>query len=362
MRVALAHDYVTQTGGAERVALAMADAFPGAPLHTIAYEPSCTFAQFAQVDVRTSPLNRVRVLREDPRRGLPALPWAVGRIAVDPGVDALVVSSSGWAHGIRSAAPKIVYCHNPPRWLYQSDDYLIDQPKAVRAALRALGPPLRRWDQRAAHSAARYLVNSTVVRERVERVYGISAHVLHPPVNIDVEAAREAPAGLAPGYLLTVSRQRGYKNVHVLCEVVADMPDQRLVVVGGLPQGRSWPSNIVGLKGVSDAELRWIYANCRGLVATSFEDFGLTPIEAYAFGRPTAALRAGGFLDTTMPGVTGVWIEDVSPAAVRQGVQDLLAFEPDEDAIRAHAETFSLQRFQVALRRHVEDVVARRSG
>jgi hypothetical protein len=38
-RVALVHDYLTQLGGAERVALEMTRAFPDAPLYTAIYAP-----------------------------------------------------------------------------------------------------------------------------------------------------------------------------------------------------------------------------------------------------------------------------------------------------------------------------------
>jgi hypothetical protein len=57
--IALAHDYLTQRGGAERVALIMVRAFPDVPLHTTLYEPAGTFPEFAKVDVRVSPLNGI---------------------------------------------------------------------------------------------------------------------------------------------------------------------------------------------------------------------------------------------------------------------------------------------------------------
>ena len=62
-QVAVVHDYLTQRGGAERVVLAMANAFPTAPVYTSLYEPSSTFPQFARHDVRTLPLNRLGALR-----------------------------------------------------------------------------------------------------------------------------------------------------------------------------------------------------------------------------------------------------------------------------------------------------------
>src|SRR5207248_10943383 len=99
-----------------------------------------------------------------PRRALPRVPPAFARLRAD--ADVVIASSSGWAHGITTAAAKIVYCHNPPRWLYQTADYLADQPLPVRAVLRTLRPYLLRRDRSAAASAALYLANSSSVRER----------------------------------------------------------------------------------------------------------------------------------------------------------------------------------------------------
>ena len=89
----LAHDYVTQRGGAERVALSLTRAFPGAPLHTALYEPGSSFPEFAEIDVRPMSINRWRILRRHHRLALPFLAHAVSRHLVE--ADVLVASSSG---------------------------------------------------------------------------------------------------------------------------------------------------------------------------------------------------------------------------------------------------------------------------
>ncbi len=68
-RVAIAHDYLTQRGGAERVVLAMARAFPDARIYTTLYDPVGTYPEFADHDIVTSPLNRIGPVRRDHRRG-----------------------------------------------------------------------------------------------------------------------------------------------------------------------------------------------------------------------------------------------------------------------------------------------------
>ncbi|MCW2616796.1 MAG: glycosyltransferase family 4 protein [Frankiales bacterium] len=337
------------------MALALWQAFPGARLLTSVYDPAGTFPGFAEAVVETSWLQRVPTARRDPRRALPLMASAFDRLRVDD-VDAVVCSSTGWAHGVATRAPKVVYCHNPARWLYQPQDYLRSQPAAVRTALRTLTPRLTGWDQRAAQSADRYLVNSTVVRQRVLATYGIKATVVPPPVSLDVTATQEAPAGVEPGFFLVVGRARGYKNTEAVCEAFAELPDQRLVVVGGLPSG-DWPGNLTGLVDVRDAELAWLYAHCQALVSVAYEDFGLTPVEANAFGKPALVLRAGGFLDTLDEGVSGWFVESVEPAAVRKTVRQLLAAPLDPAPIREHAARYSPAAFATAVQDAVEQAV-----
>ncbi len=351
-RVVIAHDYLTQRGGAERVVLAMLDAFPGARVVTTMYDADRTFPEFRGHHVETLWPNRLRVLREDPRRALPVLARAVSGHHVD--ADVVLVSSSGWAHGFRTEAPKIVYCHTPPRWLHCREDYSLGLPVPARLALGALAPRLRRWDRQAAHTATRYLANSTMVRDRIHAAYGIRADVLHPPAGLDPDGPQEPVPGLEPGFLLNICRSRGYKNTQVVCKTVAEMPHARLVVVGGLPEsGRTWPANLVGLRDLTDGQLRWLYAHAAGLIGVSFEDFGLTPVEGYSFGVPSVLLAAGGYLDSSVEGLTTVFVEAVTRDAVGRGIERLLAADWDADAIRAHATKFSLQSFQAALQREV---------
>lgn len=363
-RVVIAHDYLTQRGGAERVVLSLLEAFPGAPLITGMYEPASTYPEFADHRVVTLPIGNVGLFRRDPRLALVALPRAFSRATIEQlvgPVDAVVASSSGWAHGLRTTAPKLVYCHTPARWLYETDDYLAELPHFARGILRhGVLPHLRRWDVSAAATVDRYLANSTVVRERIRRAYGVDAGLLHPPVRIDPSAPQTPVPGLEPGFLLTVSRKRGYKNVKAICEAVERLPGERLVVVGDLPAGQGcvWSDRLSGRRGIPDDQMRWLYANAAALVAVSQEDFGLTPVEAYSFGTPGIVLRAGGYLDSSVEGVTGVFADAPTADAVVAAVQDFRRRRFDPDAIRRHADTFHEGTFQARLRSEVAELLA----
>jgi glycosyltransferase involved in cell wall biosynthesis len=378
--VALAHDYATQRGGAERVALVMADAFPGAPLYTTLYHPAGTFPEFEPLDVRTSPLDRVGVLRRHHRLALPLLAPAVRATPIE--ADVLLASSTGWAHGFPTTGRKVVYCHAPARWLYQSDRYLGPARDSgsgsapggatrwiAAQALGMLAPGLRRWDRRAAATADRYLANSTVTARAIREVYGIEAEILPPPPAMLPGGAETAVEGVEPGFLLCVARLLPYKNVDVVIEAVRRTPGARLVVVGDGPERAALEHRVrdlprVHLAGrVDDARLRWLYRNSAALVAASYEDYGLSPLEAAAFGRPSVVLRDGGYLDTVRDGVTGEFFDAPDPDLVAEAAGRALARTWDPTVLTAHADDFAAGRFVDRLQEIARDErAALRSG
>jgi glycosyltransferase involved in cell wall biosynthesis len=348
MTVALVHDYLTQRGGAERVVLSMVRAFPDAPLHTSFYDARATFPEYASVDVRTLPIDRIAPLRTRHRLALPLLARAFDRLLVD--ADVTICSTSGWAHGARATGRKIVYCHAPARWLYQSDTH---GGVASHAALALLGRRLRAWDARAAHSADLYLVNSTATRARVRAIYGIDAEVLHPPMTFSSDGDA-TPVDVEPGYVLCVARLLPYKNVDAVVRAFESLRGERLVVVGDGPAlgplRRTAPSNVTLLGRVDDSQLRWLYGHASALVAASYEDFGLTPLEAASFGIPTAALAGGGYLDTIVDGETGVFFSEPAATSIADALRRLLTLPWAAGALRAHAERFSEAAFIARLR------------
>lgn len=370
LKVAIAHDYLTQRGGAERVVLAMARAFPGASIHTTLYDPAETFPEYAALDVRTSWLNRFAFFRRNHRAALPLLPFAASSMEID--ADVVLVSSSGWAHGMSTRGRKLVYCYTPARWLHQSSRYLGDHPGFLESLiLFVLRPFLKLWDRRAARSAAAYIAISNLVQDRIHAAYGLDSTVLPAPwPDTRTHASEPMPdveAWLAGGrYELCVSRLLPYKNVRSVVAAYADEPHRRLVVVGRGPEEEALREiagdNVLFLQNISDGQLAWLYRGCTALIAISYEDFGLTPLEAASFGRPSIVLRWGGFLETQVDGVTAVFVDQPTPEAVRGGLAAVDAAAWDPDAIRAHADRYGEEVFVRALREAVAAVAEQRTS
>lgn len=358
--VAIVHDYLTQRGGAERVVLAMADAFPGAPIHTALYEPGATFPEFADLDVRPLWTNRIVALRRDHRRGLPIYPIAFSSLKLD--ADVVLCSSSGFAHGVHVGASslKIVYCHTPARWLYdQSDAYLAGWNPAIRVGARILRKPLRAWDRQRARSADATLANSTMIRESIQAAYDLDAEVVPPPAPVYDPGSTRAVPGLDPGFVLCVTRLLAYKNVDAVVRAFDALPHSTLVIVGEGPEREVIDelagNNVWCLGGVSDAELHWLYANCLGLVSAAHEDFGLTPLEAASFGKPAVVLRYGGFLDSVVEGETGLFFDEPEPGDIAKAIDEMTTRTWDVGAITRRAALYSAPIFS----RRLHEVIAR---
>jgi glycosyltransferase involved in cell wall biosynthesis len=357
--MAIVHDYLTQLGGAERIAFTMLGAFPDARMITSCYAPDTTFPGFRDFHVETMRLNRWRAFRRDPRLALPILGRSFENHRVED-VDVVLCSSSGWAHGIATDAPKIVYCHNPARWLYQPDDFFGRLARPLRRVLESRARGMRAWDKMRASEAALYLVNSTTVQQRVQEHYGVTARVVPPPPGLTPDGPFEAVPGIEPGYLLSIARARAYKNVASVAEAVEALPGERLVAVGGLPphpDGGQWSDRVIGLTRTSDAQLRWLYANAAALVANSNEDFGLTPIEAFGFGTPVLAVQAGGYLDTCRAGLSGLWIDDPSRDGVIDSIERFRATSFDPRVIMVHGSRWSLASFHDDLAGSIDEVL-----
>ncbi|MCU1473901.1 glycosyltransferase [Amnibacterium sp.] len=342
--ITVAHDYFTQRGGAERVACALVDSLDPERVVTALHEADATFAFARRHEVETTILQPFRRLRSDPRLAFLALPFA-WRLLAPVTRGTVICSSSGWSHylRIRGDATKVVYCHNPARWLYQPEDYVKDRSLFVRAVLSLVRPLLTRLDRAAARSADVYVANSHSVADRIQGAYGVTAMVIPPPISLDSTGAQRPVVLPTERFFLTVGRERGYKNTGVLAAAFAQMPQEHLVVVGAEATDGG-PGNVSYLPHVSDSELRWLYRHARALVSVSNEDFGLTPLEANAMGTPALVLRAGGFLDSLAEGVSGLFIEESTPGSVVRAVK---AFPTDWDhlAVRRHADQFSVENF-----------------
>jgi glycosyltransferase involved in cell wall biosynthesis len=354
--VVIVHDYLNQRGGAERVVLEMASIWPLAPIYTSLYRPASTFPEFRRLDIRTTFLNALPVDRGF-RNLFPLYAPAFASLGTLD-ADVIVSSSSGWAHWVRSAARSlhVVYCHTPARWLYSG--LYLGRSRRQRP-LRPLIKPLRCADRLAARRADLYLTSSEHIRRRIHKVYGLDAVAVPPPV----DTARFTPRARGER-LLVVSRLLAYKRVDLVVDAAtqAGLP---LDVVGAGPElenlrARAGPTVTFHGELPDDAVTELMEA-CRAFVLPGAEDFGITPVEANAAGKPVVAFAGGGALETLEDGYSAAFFSRPTSEALLEAIARSDAIETAPERLARLAQRFSAPAFRRRLSAVLSDARAARA-
>jgi glycosyltransferase involved in cell wall biosynthesis len=357
MRVAIVHDYLNQYGGAERVLEALHELYPDAPVFTSIYDPEAMPAAYQSWDIRTSWMQRLPGWRRAFRSYFLLYPSAFESFDLS-GYDLILSSSSAYAKGVIPApgARHICYCHTPMRFAWRTDAYVEREQIAGlrRAVLSILLTYVRLWDVATTSRVDLFVANSHEVAGRIRRLYGREARVVPPPV--DLPPFRPA----APGdFYLAGGRLIPYKRLDLAVRAFAALGLPLKIFGAGrdratLEEMAAGHTNIEFLGHISEEHRRGLFERCRAFVFPGEEDFGITPLEAMAAGRPVIAYAAGGALDSVIEGQTGRFFHQQSAAALAAAVAASRGDIYDASAIRSHAERFGRDIFAARMRALIE--------
>ena len=341
-RIALVHDYFVQMGGAERVAEAMHDSFPSAPMYTTVALPQSLPQRLRNADIRTSLLQKLPAIDRKFRHYFMLYPFAVEHFDLSE-YDLIFSSSSGYAKGVRRRrnAIHVCYCHTPMRWVWRYEDYVAREKfgSFSRTLLPLMLWPLRKWDLRASQQPNYYIANSRLVAERIKKIYGREAHVIPPPIEVN----RFHMSNDIEDYYLVLSRLMPYKRIDLAIEACKRM-NRRLIVIGDGPDRerleKMADDRIEFLGRQPDKIVNYYAARCRALLFPGEEDFGMAPLEANASGRPVIAYRGGGAVETIDEEVTGVFFDQSNSLSLAEAIEKFEGMRWDPYALRRHAEKF----------------------
>jgi glycosyltransferase involved in cell wall biosynthesis len=352
--VAIVSDTMLQSGGAERVVEALAEAFPEAPVFTILYD-SNHGPRAIENRIVQSWLCNIPGSRKLAKALIPFYPNAVE--SFDLREFSIIISSHHTlAKGVLRSADQthICYCHTPMRSLWERPHEEVQRaPRALRPLIKQMLHGLRGWDFNAASRVDQFVANSANTATRIMKHYRRESIVLYPPIDTD----RFTPGGGVGDYYLVAARNVPYKRID-LAIAATEALGRRLVIVGdGTDRLATANPEIMFLGKVSDAKLLALMRGARALLFPQYEDFGMTVLEMNACGRPVIAYARGGALETIDDGVSGVVFAEQTVDSLMQAMErfERLAFDPV--AVRRHAERFSKHRFTAQIRKIVSDTL-----
>lgn len=354
--IALAHHWLINERGGEKVLKSIAGLFPGTSLYTLLNAPDLRhFGHWLDgLHLRTSPLSRFPQAAKRYKTYLPFFPWALRRLKVDPQIRLLISSDAALVKGLQlpTHTRHVCYCHSPPRYLWELQETYLQQSSDLgwlgRTAFRAISPYVRNFDRRAAQRVDHFIANSQFVANRINRCYGRDAVVIHPPVDLD----RFTLSTDKTDTYLVVSELVPYKRIDLAVNAFNKI-GKRLLIIGDGSERKHLQQaarpNISFLGRVSPETLKNAYARCRALIFPGVEDFGITPLEAQAAGSPVIAFAQGGALETIIPDQTGKFFDYQTVESLIQAIEASENASFDPMACRSQAERFSEPRFRAQL-------------
>jgi glycosyltransferase involved in cell wall biosynthesis len=259
-----------------------------------------------------------------------------------------------------SSGLNLYYCHTIPRFAYDLKNFYEKEMSFYRRPLfKALVNYIRPKYENAMNQMDMIIANSENVRNRIQKYLGKESIVVHPPCHID----RFSWIGQGDYYLST-SRLEPHKRVQEIVKAFKEMPGKKLVVASGgseyskLKKMAANASNIQFAGWLTDEQLRQYVGNA---IATIYipidEDFGMSPVESMAAGKPVIGVAEGGLLETIEDEKTGILIkkcpdiEDIKAAVNEMTPERVLSMRR---GCERKAELFSIEKFRDKITKIIE--------
>ncbi len=337
MNIAIIYDWVNRRrGGAERVLTALHEIWPEAPLYTSVYNPKQ--AKWAQIfpEVKTSFVNCLPWAKKRAYWYYPLITVGFEQFEFDE-YDLVISVTTGPAKAVitKPETRHICYCLTPPiRHIYNRKNFIFNY--------------FKKQDYVFGQRPDKYIATCENVALRIEEYYDRQAEIIYPGVDLEKFKLPAANKKLQD-YFLLVSRLVDHKKVDLAVKVFNYLGWQLKVVGTGRSEFKfkqMAEDNIQFLGEVDDQKLVKLYQQCRGVIFPQEEDFGLVPIEAMACGRPVAAYKAGGALETIISGKTGEFFFPQTPKALIKTLIDFKKQTYPPETCRRQAEKFSHQNFK----------------
>jgi len=312
MRIAIFHDYIGAIGGGEKLVLTLARELKADVVTTDVDKDCIRKMEFEDVNI-ISIGNTVKI---PPLKQISAsIRFALCDFSERYD---FFIFSGNWAHfAAKRHKPNLLYCHTPVRAFYDLyNSFLQRQSFFVRYLFMfwvAIHRPITEYYIRYVDNI---VVNSKNTQQRVKKYMHRNSDVVYPFVDMKKYKFREFG-----NFWLSVNRLYPEKRVELQIEAFKNLPDEKLIIIGGYAKGdhaaryaekliEKIPPNVKIYGSITEEELIYLYETCKGLITTAMdEDFGMAPIEAMAAGKPVVAVREGGYLESIIDGKTGILVK-----------------------------------------------------
>ncbi|MFH1420525.1 MAG: glycosyltransferase [Candidatus Aenigmatarchaeota archaeon] len=349
MKVALLHDFFEKpglSGGGENLAITVARAFK-ADVYTAYVHPA--FEMSNNVNT-TEVFPKAREMRKGSKTL--AIMNAFEKLDLIGKYDLYIFSGTNCITAAQKHHPNLLYCHTPPRWLYDLREWFDANTNILgRVAMNVLRKKIYPIDQFYMRQFDKIITNSETVRQRLKQFYNDEMYENASVVYSFLELKKYRNKK-SQGYYLSTARLDPLKRIDLIVKAFLEMSQKLYVISTGpmLEQIRNMADghdNIAVLGWVDDKKMIDMLAGCVATIQMPInEDLGLGPMESMAAGKPCIAANEGGPAETVINGKTGMLIApDVKSIKKAVGWMTLKRAESMKKACLARANFFSRENF-----------------
>lgn len=319
------HDAFLFQGGGERVAVLLSKILHG-KLITGQYLPEAIHCDFLE-DVKPITLDAYGKHKILAKASLTAALWrsfaTMPRISADRVIFSGQVSVLGES---RVAGTKVLYCHTPPRMLYDLAEFHRKRvPRYLLPLYDLFVPKYKVAFRKAAQNMNVICANSKNIQRRLKKYLGIDSIVVYPPCGDGFRWLGQED------YYVSIARLDPLKRIDIIIRAFQQMPHKKLVIASSgedeekLKELAAPYDNIRFTGRISQKELLfWVGKSIASIYIPQNEDFGMSPVESLAAGKPVIGVAEGGLLETVVHGECGLLVDPPpTPESIIDAVEQL---------------------------------------
>jgi len=358
-KIALVFDWMTTAGGAEKVNKVLHKMFPEADIFTSIYNKD-KVKGFENAKIHTSFIQNLPFAKKKHQLYLSLMPYAYELFDLSK-YDIVISSSHSCAKGIITKAETlhVCYCHTPMRYAWDNWHSYFQEYKMnglIKKLAKKRIHKIRIWDKISADRVDHFIANSNTTKKRIEKYYKKPSTVIYPMISANkYKKSNNSPRG----YYFAAGRLIPYKKFDLLVETFNKIGLPLKIAGTGIMEKElraKANDNIEFLGYVSDPTLKKLYSECEAYLFPQLEDFGITPLEAMASGRPVIAYKKGGALDTITE-ETGLFFEEQNAKSLSNAIEQYQKEKNkfDSEKIIAHAKKFDTKEFEKKLLNYISN-------
>jgi glycosyltransferase involved in cell wall biosynthesis len=263
--------------------------------------------------------------------------WKFRKLNLKNKYDFYIIAGDWAMSAVYHHQPNLWYVYSPKREIWDLYEYMRKEIIPAKFFIDVNKYMFDLWvfirriiDRGDAKKMQKIVCISKNVQERVKKYLKRDSVIIYPPTE-----TKKYHYEKSKGYWLSVNRLINHKRVDIQMKAFAKIPEEKLIVVGSYEKADHFvkyakqiietkPQNVEIKSWINEKELIELYAHCKGFITTSKEeDYGLTPIEAMASGKPVIAPNEGGYKETVINGKTGILIDDIDENKLTEAIKSL---------------------------------------